>query len=230
MRWSAVGARVSLGAVLISLLLVPTVLAADIKGSNVYVMLCGDAVGASVSIATPVGDSVVSQPTLVLSGSVADASQIDVKVDGVYSSTIPLSMNQTTYSAPITLGSGTHTILLTANDICGIQDATAQIVVTYTSNTTPTTGEDIPTASTNEDGFGGGEISISSKSGLSTGGVVIQQVTPLKGRDSLLASGIVLNDGLNQEEISVTAAVVTGTGGLFYGLLHAFRHFAEIHK
>jgi len=107
--------------------------------------VCGSGAGASLSVDAPPSDSVVDQPTVKIIGTVADATQIDISIDGQYDSTVPLSVGQTSYQADVQLTAGTHTISLVANDACQMQDAEASIVVTYQPKTTPGSGSETPT-------------------------------------------------------------------------------------
>jgi hypothetical protein len=129
----------------------PAVYAQD---STVNLSVCGSGAGSTVTIDLPINDSVVDQPTVQVSGTVAGASQIDVSVDGQYDSTIPLGPGQGNYSTPVQLTSGTHTISLVANDVCNVQDGNASVVVTYQPQSNPGTGGATPT----EVGDGGGAI------------------------------------------------------------------------
>lgn len=113
--------------------------------TTVGAAICGTGAAATLTITDPPSDSVVDQPTVVVSGEVANATQIDISIDGDYDSTLPLSPGETNYQTSVQLTTGTHTIKLEANDVCQMQDATASVVVTYQARTTPGSGNETPT-------------------------------------------------------------------------------------
>jgi hypothetical protein len=113
--------------------------------SSVNAAVCGAGAGATLTIDSPQSDSVVNQPTVQVNGTVTDATQIEVSIDGQYNSTVPLSSGQTNYQTSVQLTTGTHTIALVANDVCQMQDANASVVVTYQSPANPGTGQQTPT-------------------------------------------------------------------------------------
>lgn len=173
---------------------------AAVKGTNLTVSICGSSAGSGLTITTPVSDSVVNQATITLSGTVLNATQIEVRVDGQYSSTIPLNASDVSYTMQLTLTVGTHTILLTANDVCGISNASSQTVVTYQPGATQTTGSATPTNS------GGGQkafradgISISADDGLKP------------------ADGVVIKPGVTQANTERVAIITIGQIGLSMG-------------
>jgi hypothetical protein len=100
-------------------------------GANVQATICGVDSHATATIETPVSDSIVVSPSVILSGTVTHATGIEIKVDDVYNSTVPLASTSTSYSSVVMLQPGTHTISLQANDICLARNGTATVVVTY---------------------------------------------------------------------------------------------------
>ena len=102
-----------------------------VKGTNVYALICDGVTGAAISIDSPASDTVVSQPQLTISGTVANASQIEERVNGQYNGTIALNPAATSFQAQIILAPGTSTIELTAIDACNVADATDTLVITY---------------------------------------------------------------------------------------------------
>lgn len=113
--------------------------------TSVNAAICGPGAAASLTIDAPASDSVIDQPTVQISGSVGNATQIDVSIGDQYNSTLPLSSGQTTYQTSVQLTAGTHTISLVANDICQMQNATASVVITYQPQSSPGNGENTPT-------------------------------------------------------------------------------------
>lgn len=118
---------------------------ADVLGTNIGVTICGPE-SSQISLTQPVSDSVVTVPTVTLEGTVSQASQLEITVDGTPDSIIPLDMGQTNFTGSVQLAPGTHTIEVTAVNICAGGNGTATAVVTYTvPPQTPSTGEETPT-------------------------------------------------------------------------------------
>lgn len=116
----------------------PTVNAVD---NDVGAVVCGvGAPGATIDITQPNDDSVVSQALTTFRGSINNTSQIDIEIDGTYSNTVAIGSNQVTFATDINLTVGTHTIKITAYDICGGQNADDSIVITYTPKVDPSNG------------------------------------------------------------------------------------------
>lgn len=113
--------------------------------TQVQTLVCDGSASATLTIGTPLSDSVVSSMPLTISGTVNNVTQIDITVDGNYSSTVPLSAGQTAYSTQVSLTAGTHTIKLTGNDVCGVQNPERTIVITYQQDAIPGNGNTTPT-------------------------------------------------------------------------------------
>lgn len=114
--------------------------------SQIGVSVCGeDAPAAQIDITQPLSDSVVGQSPVTFRGTVVNATQIDITVDGQYSATFALGANSTTFEKDVTLAVGTNTVTMTANAICGGQSATDSAVVTFQPATEPTSGGTTPT-------------------------------------------------------------------------------------
>jgi hypothetical protein len=117
--------------------------------TEVGVKVCGTTVdSASINITEPFNDSVVNQSALGIRATTSRTSQVVVTVDGAYNSTVALASNQTELSTNVVLPVGTHTITLTASEICGGNDATDEIVVTYQPEVLPSNGTTTPTTVT----------------------------------------------------------------------------------
>lgn len=114
--------------------------------NQIGAVVCGvGSPGASIDITQPTDDSVVNQAVTTFRGTVNNTSQISVEMDGDYVSTVAIGNNQTEFATDISLSEGTHTIVMTANDICGVQDATDSIVITYQPAVEPSNGGTTPT-------------------------------------------------------------------------------------
>ncbi len=127
--------------------------------STVVVAICG--AGATISVTEPASDSVVTEPAIVFKGSVTQATQIEVEVDGAFDSVVSLGATQQTYEAPVQLSVGTHTVKLTAVDSCDGVNASTSSVITFT----PPPGTSSSGASTN--------TGVNTGSSAGTGGVTI---------------------------------------------------------
>lgn len=114
--------------------------------NQIGAVVCGiGSPGASITITQPTDDSVVNQAITTFRGTINNTSQITVEIDGKYVSTVAIGSNQTDFATDISLSEGTHTIVMTANDICGVKDASASIVITYQPAVEPSNGGTTPT-------------------------------------------------------------------------------------
>lgn len=129
------------------------------SGSMIGATVCAPT--STITIDTPVSDSVVTNPTVQLSGSVTQASQIEIEIDDEFDSSIQLNMGQISYSGSVQLPVGTHTIKVTAVSVCPSASGTATSVVTFEAPPqTPSTGSSTPT----NVGGGGGGVTVGSGS------------------------------------------------------------------
>lgn len=113
----------------------------------IQAVICHDP--ATISINQPVSDSVVVSPVVTVSGTVAQATQIEVKVDTQFNSIVPLDAAATDFMTTLQLAPGTHTITLTAIDVCQIGNASGSVVITYqapSQATSGSVGSDTPTS------------------------------------------------------------------------------------
>lgn len=114
------------------------------QGSDVVATICAPT--SMVTLVEPVSDSVVTNTTVSINGTVNQANQIEIRIDGVFDSVIPLAIGQTSFSGSVQITAGTHTIEATALNICAGPNGTASAVVTYTPPPqTPSTGTGTPT-------------------------------------------------------------------------------------
>jgi hypothetical protein len=139
--------RTSLGGVLsaglLTLVWLTPVGAVD---TNIGVSICGDdSPGASIAISEPNDDSLVSTNMTRFRASVSNASQVEISLDGQYVTTLAIGATQTSLQTDLTLEQGTHTIAMTALDICNGQSATDTVVITYQPAVEPSSGVTTPT-------------------------------------------------------------------------------------
>ena len=134
----------SVGALLCALFVMVTGMKVSAQSTSVNAIIC--TAGSSVAINEPASDSIVTEPLIVLKGSVNQASQIVIEIDGEYSGVEPLAAGQNQYEITVQLPRGTHTIKLTAVDTCGGTNAAASSVITYTPPpSSPSDGGTTPT-------------------------------------------------------------------------------------
>lgn len=129
---------------LVSLLLVLSLAVSAHAQTNVYATICVPA--STISIDQPVNDSTVTSNPVAIKGSVNQANQIEIYVDGEFDSILPLTIGQSAYSGMLQLPVGTHTVRVEAINSCDGENGEATSVITYTAPPTqPSTGETTPT-------------------------------------------------------------------------------------
>ena len=117
--------------------------AVSAQGTNVQVNICG---AATITLEQPQSDSVVTAPSVTISGRVTQASQMEVLVNDQFDSVIPIALGQEEFTSTVTLAPGTHTIMVKAIDSCSGAPVTDASVVTYTPPpSTPSSGAATPT-------------------------------------------------------------------------------------
>lgn len=100
--------------------------------ANLGVVLCGDR--STITVTQPESDTIVTKADLTMKGSVGQAAQIEVLLDDAFNNVVPLNLGQTTFETTVQLTPGTHTIKLTAINMCDSgDDASVTLVVTYSS-------------------------------------------------------------------------------------------------
>lgn len=101
----------------------------------------------SISLTQPASDSTVTQASIPIAGTVSQANQIEVYVDGALDNIIPLTVGQTSYVSSVMLSLGTHTIKVVGVNVCPGANGEASSVVTYQlpPDTSPSEGSDTPT-------------------------------------------------------------------------------------
>lgn len=121
----------------------------DNGSTQIDVLLCETS--STVTLSTPVSDSIVTTPTVDVAGAVSQANQLEVYVDNVLDHIIPLTPSQTSFTGSVQLTAGTHTIKVVAIDACAGTNGSAQAVVTYQPPEEPitppggSTGSETPT-------------------------------------------------------------------------------------
>jgi len=152
MPWPVVSVRNSHARLFIAGLLAGSCLAlvpafpAYAVDSQIGVSVCGGNVpSAQIDITQPLSDSIIGQSPVTFRGTVANATQIEIDINGQYNGTFALGANSTTFEKDVALPVGTNTVTMTANAICGGQNASDSTVVTFQPATEPSSGGSTPT-------------------------------------------------------------------------------------
>jgi len=99
-------------------------------------VVCSPSNSALLAIAQPVDGHTVTNMPVTVSGSLNLLSQIRVFIDNVFTQTVPVPADATTFSFEVTLPTGSHEIRLEGVDICQLTSPVAQVVVVYNPETT----------------------------------------------------------------------------------------------
>lgn len=123
-------------------------------GSVIGATVCTSS--STITITAPVSDSVVTDVSVPIAGTVTQASQIEIQIDGTFDSILPLTIGQTSFSGVVQLTKGTHTITATAVSVCPGANGSASVVVTYEPAVeTPSTGGQTGTSTEGDKATGG---------------------------------------------------------------------------
>lgn len=213
MRWRNINAKPEhIGAGLLGAVLLPIVSLCAVVGATdtqIGVAVCGsDSQGAQIDIAQPLNDSVHNQSSLTFRGTVTNTSQIEVVINGDIDRTVAIAANQTAFNIDVLLKPGTHTVLLQANDICGGQDASDTVVITYDPITQPSSGTNTPTVVQGSQTLDGESVATES---LTDEDVVSQiEQLPVIGAAVSIVSDFVTAIGLESTMSNGNASTVTG--------------------
>ena len=85
----------------------------------------------SITLIQPVSDSTVADPSISIAGTVKQANQIEIYVDDVFDSVMPLTVGQTTFNGSVQISQGTHTIKVVAINICPGPNGSDSGVITF---------------------------------------------------------------------------------------------------
>jgi hypothetical protein len=172
--------RVSAISLLSLVLLVTTPVHAE--DTQVNAVVCGGMQGASLTVEQPKSDSLTASSPIAFQGAVSNATQIDVTVDDNYDSTLPINPNQPTYQILINLTTGTHTVKLTANDICHVQNAVQTVVITYQPVITTSDGAQVESSTSSGVAIGDTQPALTENSQQSSfNGSTIPVIGPFVG-------------------------------------------------
>lgn len=97
--------------------------------TTIDAILCNPA--STIAITAPVSDSIVTNPSVPLEGTVTQSNQIEVYIDTVFDHIIPTTPGQTSFSDSVQLTEGTHTVKVVAINACTGANGESQAVVTY---------------------------------------------------------------------------------------------------
>lgn len=185
-------------------------------GSVIGATVCTSA--STITLTAPVSDSVVTDASVSIAGTVTQASQIEIQIDGTFDSILPLTIGQTSFSGTVQLTKGTHTITATAVSICPGASGSAAVVVTYEPAVeTPSTGGQTGTNTEGDKSVGG--VTINSEGSTITSppqsgfGFFSPILQPLEG----IASWLNLNTGDSSGDVASMPVVraLVFTGGIY---------------
>lgn len=138
--------------------------------TTIDAILCNPA--STIAITAPVSDSIVTNPSVPLEGTVTQSNQIEVYIDTVFDHIIPTTPGQTSFSDSVQLTEGTHTVKVVAINVCTGANGESQAVVTYQKPQTggePGDGDSSGTDTPTEAGVYIGERIPSSESASGSG-------------------------------------------------------------
>jgi hypothetical protein len=188
--------------------------------TSVYAIICGS--GSTITMTQPVSDSTTSQSVVPLAGTVDQANQIEVYVDDVFDSVIPLTVGQTNFNSQVTVSPGTHTIKLVAIDAC--QSATngeASAVITYTPPPVDSgPGDQVDTVIPGENGVIIGENPVGQKEELPLLSFVPAEVTKAFSDIGSWLNIVTTYQGPADDKLTILRAttIVTGSWLLAFGI------------
>ena len=113
--------------------------------TSINAKVCGGNPDPKLRIAQPKSDSLVKNPAVTIRGTVKNASQVEVRIDGALNNVFGIGASQVAYSTDVQLSEGSHTVGLTAIGICSGED-TVELVVTYQPKAKPSQGSQVNTA------------------------------------------------------------------------------------
>lgn len=197
---------------------VATVQTVAAQSSVVGVTVCTNM--SSITLDEPVSDSIVTNTTISISGTVSQSGQIEVRVDGAFNNVIPLSIGQTTYAGEVQLSTGTHEINVTAINSCSGPNSSAMSVVTYAPPPqTPSIGSETPTTvggvlppNTAQSAAGGDSITLNSL------GFLDEILKPLEG----VATWLNIDLGSQTDQVQRDTLTVGRATALLAGLVLMF--------
>ncbi len=130
---------------LAALFLLAVPVEASATSSTVGAVLCDSTSAPELTVTSPESDSVVNSPTIQLKGTTVRTSQIDVLLNGAYSSSIGIGQSEQ-FDTTLTLPQGTNTIELNAFFSCNQTSSTTTLIVTYEPAAAPSTGSETNTS------------------------------------------------------------------------------------
>lgn len=133
-----------LASLLVSLAGIIIVAAPTVHAQELQAVICKEP--ANLILTQPTNDSVVRDQAVPISGTVRQATQLEIYVDTMLDKVIPIGAGDTTFSTTVQLTEGTHTLRVVAVDICQIGNGEASAVVTHQPLVTQgSSGANVPT-------------------------------------------------------------------------------------
>lgn len=162
-------ASILLGCLFLLLSLSTVYSRASAENSTIHATLCDSTSQPVLTITDPISLSVVTNmPSIAVSGTAMQTSQIDVSINGAYSGSLAIGVAEA-FTTTLGLQKGDNTIVFHAYFSCNNTSADTTIIVTYnpavvppidnnpgtTTNQTPSGEGTVSSGATNRDGQGG---------------------------------------------------------------------------
>ena len=118
---------------------------AENGSTSVNATICDNESTATITV--PDGDSTVNKPDVVVSGTIVQAYQAEVYVDGQFDRVVSTAKGGGSYKTQVSLTPGTHTLKVVAIHVCGVKNGEASAVVSFEPPPTPagSSGSSTPT-------------------------------------------------------------------------------------
>lgn len=112
-------------------------------GTEVKAVICRPS--STVSLSSPPSDSLSERAGVLVRGTVTQATQVELYVDDQFDRVVPLSSDEKSFEAELTMSPGTHTIRAVAIDFCQLKNGEGEVIVTYVPPGSGSVGADVPT-------------------------------------------------------------------------------------
>jgi len=101
------------------------------SGTTVNANVCGLSQTANIVINTPLSGTRTSTQIVIVTGSLAQITQLTAYLDGKFSEIIPIDSGATTFSYEYMPPVGKHTLRLEGQDLCQRTTPVAELILTY---------------------------------------------------------------------------------------------------
>lgn len=225
MRFPGV-AKHAVKALVISVLLA-AYFGAPASAQNVQLLICPQQPESYAFISNPLSDTVVDAPALKLEGNVSSISQVEVYIDDAYNNTVAVGLGETSFATDISIGQGTHTVKIVAQDNCFPLTHEDSVVITYHPKVAPGNGGDTDTAVGDRRGRGHAVAGATATSSGDQQDVSTEAASPDSGRPGLRLPAVVetllgTNDNPTGEGAQLSPSDVLKPAAVLAGIVTAF--------